>query len=180
MGKTFITALFAKTFVEKKLGKAAFLHTPSCFRSLTDLCFHQKERFAVDFSRLLQADLLIFDDFGTEYKSEFIRDSILFPLLNEALQKKKTVCFTSVYTLRDIETMYALKEPNSPKARELKALISSLGNFQKIRYVEDELVIVEFRDFLLDIHGNALLIIQLTDDELYLQGNITEMDIHHA
>ena len=55
-----------------------------------------------------------------------------------------------------------------------------IGNFQKIRYVEDELVIVEFRDFLLDIHGNALLIIQLTDDELYLQGNITEMDIHHA
>ena len=73
---------------------------------------------------LINLDLLIFDDFGNEYKNEIIRDVIVFPLINERLKKHKITCFISSYSLDEIEIMYALKERISPKSRQLKDIIS--------------------------------------------------------
>lgn len=54
-----------------------------------------------------------------------------------------------------------------------------IGNFEKILYVEEELIIVELSKYTLEIHGKNLLIIQLADDEMYIQGTVIEVDMRH-
>ncbi len=52
-----------------------------------------------------------------------------------------------------------------------------IGNFQKIIFVENELIIIELKKVTLEIHGENLLIIQLADDEMYIQGIVKEIDL---
>lgn len=52
-----------------------------------------------------------------------------------------------------------------------------IGFYKKIKYVENQLIIIELEKVILDIYGENLLIIQLTDNELYIQGNIKEIDL---
>lgn len=52
-----------------------------------------------------------------------------------------------------------------------------IGNFNKIIYVENELIVIELKKYKLEIHGENLLIIQLCDDEMYIQGIVKEIDI---
>ena len=82
-GKTFILALFAKQFAEENYGDVAFVDAPSYLKKLNDLNFVKKDEFEFKLSELMNVDLLVLDDFGNEYKNEFIRDTIVFPLLNE-------------------------------------------------------------------------------------------------
>ena len=55
--------------------------------------------------------------------------------------------------------------------------ILHVGNFKKVLYVENELIIILLIKKRLEIYGNNLLIIELNDDELYIQGEIKEVDI---
>ena len=52
-----------------------------------------------------------------------------------------------------------------------------IGFYKKIKYVENQLIIIELEKIILDIYGENLLIIQLTDNELYIQGIIKEIDL---
>lgn len=54
-----------------------------------------------------------------------------------------------------------------------------IGNFEKILYVENELIIIKLKKFSLEIHGENLLIIQLADDEMYIQGIIGEITLNY-
>ena len=55
--------------------------------------------------------------------------------------------------------------------------ILHVGNFKKVLQVENELIIILLIKKRLEIYGNNLLIIELNDDELYIQGEIKEVDI---
>ena len=80
-----------------------------------------------DLQDLIAVDLLVLDDFGNEYKNVFIRDTIIYPLLNERLKNGKLTWFTSAYTVKDIINMYSFKSNYSPKAAQLGELIKSLA-----------------------------------------------------
>lgn len=55
-----------------------------------------------------------------------------------------------------------------------------IGNFIKIKYIEQDLIVIEFKSYTLEIYGENLLVINLSDDEMYIQGLIKEMDLKHA
>jgi len=55
--------------------------------------------------------------------------------------------------------------------------ILHIGNFIDVSYVEEDLIIVKFKNYQLEIYGNNLKIINLSDDEMYIQGVIIEMDL---
>ena len=52
--------------------------------------------------------------------------------------------------------------------------ILHVGNFKKVLYVENELIIILLIKKRLEIYGNNLLIIELNDDELYIQVDIKD------
>ena len=43
--------------------------------------------------------------------------------------------------------------------------------------MENQLIIIELEKIILEIYGENLLIIQLTDCELYIQGTVKEIDL---
>ena len=138
-GKTFILSVFAKTFADKTNKKVAFIDSTRRIQELNDLYFKNKDEFEFIFSELVNAELVVFDDFGNEYKNEIVRDMIIFPLLNERYKNHKVTCFISNYSVSDIKIMYSLKEKISPKANQLAELIELLSKkieLKSLPYIE--------------------------------------------
>lgn len=125
-GKTFALSLFSKAFIKKYHQSVAFVDSSKIFKNLNDLYFTNKEEMEQLFDKLCDVDLLVIDDFGNEFKNEYIRDLIVYPLLNSRLINNKLTCFSSSYTIEEISQMYQLRERESPKARLLKEVISEL------------------------------------------------------
>jgi primosomal protein DnaI len=126
-GKTFMLAVYSKEYINKGYGTVAFVDAPSEIKHLNDLNFTSKESFLKRLNKLMDVDLLVLDDFGNEYKNEFIRDTIVYPLLDYRLKNNKLTWFTSSYNLDEISQMYSLKERYSPKANQLVSVIKGLA-----------------------------------------------------
>lgn len=124
-GKTYIAAVFCTFWAKQMQKNIAFLDSSRRIKELADLTFSNKDEMA----RLLQAyqnvDVLVFDDFGNEYKSEFIRDTIVYPLLSERSKKRLTTIFTSDFSLSDIEQLYAINKTGAIRAKQMVRLIRS-------------------------------------------------------
>lgn len=56
--------------------------------------------------QLKNADLVIFDDIGSEYSTNFVKDEILLPILEHRMNKRMITFFTSNYTLEQLEKIY--------------------------------------------------------------------------
>lgn len=124
-GKSFILSVFAKTMVKELKCNACFIDSVSRVKDINDLYFLNKDAFNENLKEYINCDILIFDDFGNEYKNEIIRDMIIYPILNERFRQRKLTLFSSNYSLDDIEKMYSLKENYSPRAKQLRELIEA-------------------------------------------------------
>jgi primosomal protein DnaI len=69
--------------------------------------FSEQENFKKQIDLLKKADVLIIDDIGAERATEWIRDEVLYPILQYRMQELKTTFFTSNKNLEDLETHYA-------------------------------------------------------------------------
>lgn len=128
-GKSYILAAFTNEILERKLGTVAFINGALRIKELNDLQFSDKEAFQFELSKLQDVNYLIIDNFGTEYISDFVRDSILFPLLSVRANQNKPTFFISSFRLKDVATIYATKNPGSDiKAQQLHDLIKANQN----------------------------------------------------
>lgn len=130
IGKTFIMALFASKYIDKFNTKVAFCSSLDLFKDLNDL-FNikddKKEAFTNELEKLSNIDLLILDGFGNEYKSEYMCDNYLFPLLKNRINNNKLTLFTSNYSLNEIEAMYSFSRTYVFKAKQLCKMINYLA-----------------------------------------------------
>lgn len=126
-GKSFILAVFSKKYIDNFKKRVAFIDASATIKELNDLYFTNKDEFQKRLDELCEVDLLIIDDFGSEFKNEYTRDLIIYPLLNSRFIDNKLTCFTSNYSLNEIQQMYELREKNAPKARLLYEVINSLA-----------------------------------------------------
>ena len=122
-GKSFILATFANAYAEKNRG-CAFCDTSSLIDRLKDLQINAKKDFDERFDQLLKCPLLVLDDFGNEYKTEFVFASILFPLLNMRAKEGLPVCIASDFSISEIADMYAPKI-GATRANQLKNLLQA-------------------------------------------------------
>lgn len=133
IGKSFILALYSIRFLELNRGTVAFCSSQDLFKDLADLYFQDKESFASEMKALKDIDLLILDGFGNEYKSDFMRDTYLLPLLNERKNKGKRTYFSSNFTLEEIFTMYRLNKASYPKVKQLETLIKAIADEMELK-----------------------------------------------
>lgn len=127
IGKSIIVASFLNSLYEDKVGPIAYINTASYIKELSDLQFINKEEFENKLNQLFDVPILVLDDFGNEYKSDFVRDTILFPLINERCNNQLLTIFISNYSLEDIETMYSTSYANAPKANQLIQMIKAIA-----------------------------------------------------
>ena len=108
-GKTYLASCIANELALSFSVNFVFL--PDFTRSIT---FSQNNDISLEerISILKKCDILILDDIGAGNKSAWIRDSILLPIIQERLNNKKPIIFTSNYDLDALSEVLSQNKNN--------------------------------------------------------------------
>ena len=109
-GKSFVLACFANSFAEKNPG-VAYINTKTVFDELKaqSIDFKGKAKFARNMELLSSVPLLVFDDFGLEYKTAYVFNNILSPLIKKRDEDGLLTAFASPYPLEEALRGYKYK-----------------------------------------------------------------------
>lgn len=105
-GKTYLSCCFVNEMA-KQGKKCVFVNVAGCMNTLKKLMF-DKDAYGKYIDAMRNADVVVFDDIGGESVSNWTRDEILLPILNERMEKGRTTLFTSNYNFENLEKYYAL------------------------------------------------------------------------
>ncbi len=120
LGKTYLSACIARVVTDRGYS-VAYESAGNLFSKLERNRFHPDEESQAEVNRLMQSDLLILDDLGTELSGSFVV-SALYTLLNDRLMSGKPMIISTNFGVDELAKRY------SPQiASRLK------GNF-KVRY----------------------------------------------
>lgn len=129
VGKSFLLVATANEFIAKNLGQAAVINARTRFKELSDQSINAPEEFSKNLVALSNIPLLVIDDFGEEYKSEYIRDQILMPILSEREHNNKLTMFASNYSIKEIQQLYAIgKSGGDIRAKQLANILEEMCN----------------------------------------------------
>lgn len=127
IGKSFTLVTFANEYANMKNTQVAVVSTPNLVKSLAEMAYSDKDEFSKQMVLLSDVNLLVMDDFGSEYKNEFIRDNIIFPLLNDRAKKNKLTFFASDFTLDEIKKLYSIgKNSGEIMGKQLWKLLKNM------------------------------------------------------
>ncbi len=107
LGKTFLCSCIAKELLEKGF-VVLYLTAGQLFRKLEEIRFsHDEDVEKEEWDKeLLEVDLLIIDDLGTEFSTAFTA-SELFRLLNDRKLKNKSVMISTNLNAKEITNQYS-------------------------------------------------------------------------
>ena len=127
VGKSFLLVAGANEFISKTNQQAAVMNARTRFKELADLSISNPTEFTKNLVALSNVPLLVIDDFGDEYKSEYIRDQILMPILLEREHQNKLTFFSSNYSIKEIQQLYSVgKTGGDIRARQLANLLEEM------------------------------------------------------
>ncbi len=124
VGKSSILIAVCNRLVKSER-KVAFLDCNKRFDEFKALSIKNKQLFEQTMNQIASYDILVLDDFGNEYKSDYTRDQILMPLLNYRAKKNLVTYFSSNYTLDEIKALYSTSRAGSIIASKMVSLIES-------------------------------------------------------
>ncbi len=104
VGKSYLIAALFNELAKKDV-KSVIVHVPELFRMI-------KESFDTDYSErfdlIKNVDLLLLDDIGAEYLTEWSRDEVLEPILQYRMDQELPTFFTSNLDLNDLEKHFTI------------------------------------------------------------------------
>ncbi len=124
-GKSFLASVLCVDSARNKaFDSISFIDVPERFKELQDLAFQKSPRFGELLDRIRMSEMLVLDDFGNEFKSDFVRENILFPILSYRGKNKLFTIVTSNYSINEICTMYQTNAASKPKIEQIKQLLT--------------------------------------------------------
>lgn len=127
VGKSFLLVAAANEFIAKTNQQAAVINARTRFKELSDLSISNPTEFTKNLVALSSVGLLVIDDFGEEYKSEYVRDQILMPILSEREHQNKLTFFTSNYSIKEIQQLYNVgKSGGDIRAKQLANILEEM------------------------------------------------------
>ena len=123
-GRSYMAAQMAIDLARKDIGPIAFLNCPQRLRQLGDMNFKNPELYQKTLDSYASVPILVLDDFGNEYKNDFVRDT-MFEILNRRSNEKLMTFFTSDLLIDDIVTMYSNTKSNAVRARQIGRLLKN-------------------------------------------------------
>ena len=126
-GKSFFAATLAVEAAKSSTYESiAFMNVPQRFKELADLAFSKNPKFNDEMDKYKNAEFLVLDDFGNEFKSDFVRDNILFPILSHRVRERLFTIITSNYSIDDCASMYQTNNVSKPKIEQIKSMLNSI------------------------------------------------------
>lgn len=108
VGKSHLLVAMINEYIAIKNSKVAVLNAVERIKQLADLSVKNNEVFTNEIELLSEVPLLVLDGFGEEYKSEYIRDSIILPILSERERNNRLTFFASSFTIDEIQKLYSV------------------------------------------------------------------------
>lgn len=124
-GRSFLASFLSVQIAKKEKGPIAFLNTPVRFKELASLSMKDEVAFQRKINLLCTVPVLVLDDFGNEFKTEFERDAILLTILSKRAARKLFTVFTSDFPIEDVVTMYDTSRAAGVRAKQIGNLIAS-------------------------------------------------------
>ncbi|MCR5309203.1 MAG: hypothetical protein K6E21_03735 [Bacilli bacterium] len=125
-GRSFFAAVISVDAANRNLGPICFLNCGTRLREMGDLQYAKKGNDLQDLiTRYSTVPILVLDDFGNEFKTDFIRDAIIYPILSYRASKNLFTIITSDFTIAELKTMYAINKPGEIRARQIANLITN-------------------------------------------------------
>ncbi len=135
-GKSFIVAMCCNKLTLRGT-KISFIDANQKFADLRNLSMDKFKRgeFQKEMNKLQTVRVLVIDNFGSEFKSEYAINTVLRPIITERAKNKLFTFFMSNYSLKDIETLYG----TTPQAKlEISTIVSLIkNNIESEKIVED-------------------------------------------
>lgn len=125
LGKTYLCAALANSLV-KNGEKVAFVKVSNFFNEMKSYISTRSELLDINISKLMKADYLFLDDIGSEAVSEFVRDDILFRILDYRLENKLTTIFTSNLNKDDLMKHYTYDRKDNSNMMNAKRLMERI------------------------------------------------------
>lgn len=122
VGKSYYLAAVCNDFASNGF-RVAYLDFSTRSDEFKGLAIKERDRFNKILNQLVAVDVLALDNFGDEYKTDYLIDTLINPLLKERSSKKKTTLFASAYSLDDLEKMYLGASKTKANAKRLIAYI---------------------------------------------------------
>ncbi|MCQ2088307.1 MAG: hypothetical protein MJZ37_09650, partial [Bacilli bacterium] len=130
-GRSYFSAVISVDAANRNLGPICYLNCVNRIRELNDLSFVKKGNdFQTLIDRYSKVPILVLDDFGNEFKSDFVRDGILYPILSYRASHSLFTIINSDFSIEEIKTLYGINS----KAGEIRAkqianlLVNECGN----------------------------------------------------
>ena len=128
-GRSFLASNMAVDAARKERGPVAFLNCSMRFKQLSDLNYRNPELFQKTLNTYINVPILVLDDFGNEYKNDFVRDGIVFEILSRRNSDRMFTIFTSDFTIDEIVELYSTNKSSAIRAKQIGKLIK--GNAEK-------------------------------------------------
>ena len=125
VGKTYLCAALANSLV-KNGEKVAFVKVSNFFNEIKSYISTRNELIDENINRLQKATYLFLDDIGAESVSEFVRDDILFRILDYRLENKLTTIFTSNLNKEDLLKHYTYDRKDNANLMNAKRLMERI------------------------------------------------------
>jgi DNA replication protein DnaC len=129
-GGTFLTSLFYKEIVAKHSMTGAFVDAPKRFSELADLFFNNKAEFTRKLEELKTAEILVINKLSNFNFNEFIRNNVLYPILESRASENLTTIITSELKYEDLLSILNVK--NSFKDVRYTQIKDILDEFEKV------------------------------------------------
>ncbi len=118
VGKTYFLAATANYFASLGI-ESLLIFFPDLVRVLKSLMFADKEEFENKINLLKTVPVLMLDDLGAEYNTEWVRDEVLCPILNYRLQENLPLFVSSNLDIKDMLNHYQEIDNNVNNAERL-------------------------------------------------------------
>jgi DNA replication protein DnaC len=133
-GKSYLLVAFINAMALQG-AKVNYLDCSKRFDELKSLSITNKNLFNKTINELQGCDILVLDNFGGGYRSDYIRDQVLIPLLAERSRHHLFTYFASIYSLEEIVSLFAINHYGEVPAKGLGDIIKK--NIDKVLIVKN-------------------------------------------
>lgn len=125
VGKTYLCTALANSLVKNKK-KVAFVKVSNFFNQMKADVINNSELVDKNINALKSSDYLILDDIGSEAVSAFVRDDILFRILDYRLENKLITIFTSNLNKDELLKHYQYDRKEKSNLMNAKRLVERI------------------------------------------------------
>lgn len=122
-GKSFFAAVICCDAARRELGPISFLNCNQRFRELVNEFYARNSDFQKLLDQYSTTPILVLDDFGNEFKNDIVRDAILYPILQNRINKNMLTIITSDFTIDEIKALYSTNKQGEIRAKQIARVL---------------------------------------------------------